>query len=106
MRNRFSYWRIFKDLILTVMGEKLVRSRMITSTRLIKGTSSLTSDRKVDKDLDPSIRLHQTALDILDSIIEKFRNASTWTLDATVLVKVGPAVNILLLIVRFFGFVP
>jgi hypothetical protein len=91
----------------TVIGERLVRSRMITSTRLIKGTSKLSSNmKKVNKELEPFIRLHQTALDILDSMIEKLKNSSTWTLDTTLLVRIGPIMNVLLLIIRLFGFIP
>jgi len=91
----------------TIIGERLARSRMITSTRLIKGTSGLSSNmKKVDEHLEPFIRLNQTTLDVLDSMTEKLKNASTWTLDTTFLVKIGPVVNILLLAIRFFGFAP
>jgi hypothetical protein len=80
----------------TLISERLIRSRMITNTRLIQGTSSLPANMK-DKDelnkklkeLEPFIRLHKTGLDTLDSMIEKLNNTSTWTLNFSMLSKLS-----------------
>ncbi len=63
---------------------------MFTNARLIKGTSSLPPNmRRVDRELEPFIRLHKTVLDILDSMIEKLKAASTWTFDMGTISKLS-----------------
>ena len=74
----------------TVINQRLVRTRMFTNTRLLKGTSSLPKNMdRVDQELEPFISLHKTVLDILDSMIEKLGNTSTWTFDTSMIVRVG-----------------
>ncbi len=80
----------------TLIIERLIRSRMITNARLIQGTSNLPSDMKSTREfnrrlkpLEPFIRLHKTALDTLDSMIEKLQNTSTWTFNISTLSKLS-----------------
>ncbi len=77
----------------TLIGERLIKSRMVTNARLIRGTSSLPPNvKRLDKELEPLepfIRLHKTALDALDSMIEKLKSATTWTFGMGTLSKLS-----------------